>query len=94
MKKLQWGLLATGGIAKAFAEGVRHSRLGTLAAVGSRSAEQARAFASKFEIPKAYGSYEALLADPKVEAVYISTPSGSSRRRKRANTFSAKNPWR
>jgi predicted dehydrogenase len=74
MKKLHWGLLATGAIAKTFAEGVRHSRLGTLAAVGSRSAEQAQAFATQFDIPTAHGSYEALLADPDVEAVYISTP--------------------
>ena len=66
--------MATGGIAKAFAQGVQHSRLGTLAAVGSRSSEQARAFAAQFDIPNAHGSYEELLADPEVEAVYISTP--------------------
>ena len=74
MEKLHWGLLATGSIAKAFAHGVRHSRLGTLAAVGSRSAAQAQAFAAEFDIPNACGSYEELLADPAVEAVYISTP--------------------
>lgn len=74
MKKLHWGLLATGAIAKTFAEGVIHSRLGTLAAVGSRRHEQAQAFAEEFGIPNVHGSYEALLADPAVEAVYISTP--------------------
>lgn len=74
MKKLKWGLLATGSIAKAFAEGVQHSRLGTLAAVGSRNAEKAAAFASQFNIPIVHGSYESLLADPGVDAVYISTP--------------------
>jgi len=74
MRKLRWGLLATGAIAKAFAAGVQHSRLGTLAAVGSRSAAQAQAFASEFDIPNAHSSYEELLADPEVEAVYISTP--------------------
>jgi predicted dehydrogenase len=74
MKTLRWGLLATGAIAKTFAEGVRHSRLGTLAAVGSRSIGQAQAFASQFDIPNVHGSYEALLVDPAVEAVYISTP--------------------
>jgi predicted dehydrogenase len=74
MKKLHWGLLATGAIAKTFAEGVIHSRLGTLAAVGSRRHEQAQAFAEEFGIPNVHGSYEALLADPDVEAVYISTP--------------------
>jgi len=74
MKKLKWGLLATGSISKAFAKGVQHSRLGELAAVGSRRLEQAQALATQFEIPKAFGSYEELLADPGVEAVYISTP--------------------
>lgn len=74
MGKLHWGLLATGAISRAFAAGVQHSRHGTLAAVGSRSADQARAFAGEFDIPTAHGSYEELLADPAVEAVYIATP--------------------
>lgn len=74
VKKLHWGLLATGAIAKAFAAGVQHSQLGTLVAVGSRNAAQAQAFAAQFGIPNAHGSYEELLADPAVEAVYISTP--------------------
>lgn len=74
MKKLNWGILATGSIAKAFAEGVQHSELGTLAAAGSRSADKAAAFAAEFNIPTVHGSYESLLADPGVDAVYISTP--------------------
>ncbi|MDA0990154.1 MAG: aldo/keto reductase [Verrucomicrobia bacterium] len=72
--KLRWGLLATGAIAKAFARGVMQSQTGMLAAVGSRSAEKADAFAADFEIPRTHGSYEALLADDGVDAVYISTP--------------------
>ncbi|MEX1117617.1 MAG: aldo/keto reductase [Terrimicrobiaceae bacterium] len=74
MKKLRWGLLAAGNISKAFARGVQHSGCGELAAVGSRRLETAQALASKFQIPAAYGSYEELLADPGVDAVYISTP--------------------
>ncbi len=74
MKKLRWGLLATGNISKAFAEGVQHSKLGELAAVGSRHLDQAQALAEQFQIPTAHGSYEDLLADPEVDAVYISTP--------------------
>jgi len=74
MKKLKWGLLATGNISKAFAQGVQHSQLGVLTAVGSRRLESAQALASKFQIPAAYGSYDELLADPEVDAVYISTP--------------------
>ncbi|NJK90480.1 MAG: Gfo/Idh/MocA family oxidoreductase [Blastochloris sp.] len=74
MKLLQWGLLATGRIARAFAEGVQRSRTGQLRAVGSRNADSASAFAREFKIPQAHSSYEALLADPSVDAIYISTP--------------------
>jgi predicted dehydrogenase len=75
-KPLRWGILATGKIAGVFARGVAGSRTGRLVAVGSRSAESARRFASEHGIApeRAHGSYEALLADPEVEAVYISTP--------------------
>lgn len=74
MNKIQWGLLASGRIAETFAKGVLQSESGQLKAVGSRDPQRARAFAAKFGIPKAHGSYEALLADPEVDAVYISTP--------------------
>ena len=74
MTELRWGLLATGTIAAEFAAGVEQSRHGVLAAVASRTAERARDFATRYEIPKAYGSYEELLADPDVDAVYIATP--------------------
>jgi predicted dehydrogenase len=75
--KLRWGILATGNIAQVFAEGVRLSRLGTLAAVGSRSLKTAEKFARRFNIPKAYGRYADLLKDPQVDAVYIATPHPS-----------------
>ncbi|WP_406636376.1 Gfo/Idh/MocA family protein [Amycolatopsis sp. WGS_07] len=74
MTELRWGLLATGTVAAEFAAGVEQSRHGVLAAVASRTAERARDFATRYEIPKAYGSYEELLADPDVDAVYIATP--------------------
>ncbi len=73
-EKIRWGLLATGAIAKAFARGVRQSQTGELVAVGSRSKEKAEAFGAEFNIPRRHGSYEALLADPEVDVVYISTP--------------------
>lgn len=72
--RLNWGILATGGIARAFVQGVAHSRLGRVVAVGSRTAASAEAFAREFGVPRAHASYEALLADPTVEAVYIATP--------------------
>lgn len=74
MTKLKWGLLATGRIAHAFAKGVLHSDYGEISAVASRSLASAQTFAQDYKIPQAYGSYESLLQDPDVEAVYISTP--------------------
>ncbi|SFW71298.1 Gfo/Idh/MocA family protein [Amycolatopsis australiensis] len=74
MTELRWGLLAAGTIAGHFAAGVEESEHGTLAAVAARDAGRAGEFAARFEIPAAYGSYEDLLADPDVDAVYVSTP--------------------
>lgn len=71
--KLKWGLLASGRIANAFAKGVLASNSGQLVAVGSRSQEKADEFANQYDIPNLHGSYEALLADPEVQAVYISS---------------------
>ena len=70
---LGWGILATGGIARKFT----HDLLDNghrVAAVGSRSTENARRFAEEFQVPKAYGSYEELVADPDVDVVYVATP--------------------
>ncbi|MFZ4506083.1 MAG: Gfo/Idh/MocA family protein [Fimbriimonas sp.] len=72
-ESLRWGIIATGGIAHQFARGLKVSKTGTLVASGSRSLEKAEAFAEKHG-GKAYGSYEEVLADPEVEAVYIATP--------------------
>ena len=72
--KLSWGILATGGIAATFARGVAASQTGRLAAVGSRTPESAARFAREHGVPRAHGSYEALLADPAVAAVYIAPP--------------------
>jgi predicted dehydrogenase/diketogulonate reductase-like aldo/keto reductase len=74
MTKLRWGLLAAGNIAKAFARGVQHSKTGLLVAVGARTLDSANKFADEFGVPRRHGSYDALLADPEVDAVYISTP--------------------
>jgi len=71
---LSWGILGTGSIARKFAGELPHSRTGRLVAVGSRSQESAEVFARQFPGLRAHGSYEALLADPEVQAVYISTP--------------------
>jgi len=74
LAQLSWGIIGTGGIAKTFANGLAKSRTGKLVAVGSRNQDGADAFAKQFGPINAHGSYEALLADPAVQAVYISTP--------------------
>ena len=73
MAGLRWGILATGGIAHAFARDLRTAGL-DLVAVGSRGKPRADAFAAEFEIPRAHASYEALVSDPDVDIVYVSTP--------------------
>ena len=74
MSKLRWGILGTGHIAGVYARGVAASQTGELAAVGSRAQASAARFAREFGVPRAHGSYEALLADPAVDAIYVATP--------------------
>lgn len=71
---VRWGILATGGIAAKFAEDLPHVADAELLAVGSRTAAAAGAFATKYGIPRAYGSWAELAADPDVDAVYVATP--------------------
>lgn len=70
-KKLRWGILAGGGIARKFAASAKVVEQAELVAVASRTPGKAQAFASEHGIPKSFDSYEALLADPEVEAVYV-----------------------
>lgn len=71
---LHWGILATGSIAHKFATGISALDDAEIAAVGSRSLESANRFGDEFDIPKRHDSYEALAADPDVDAIYIATP--------------------
>jgi predicted dehydrogenase len=71
---LNWGILGTGRIAGIYAQGVARSQTGRVVAVASRELGKAQAFAGEHRIERAHGSYEALLADPAVQAVYIATP--------------------
>jgi len=68
-----WGILGTGFIAHAKTADLVGCGF-TVAAVGSRSLDTAKDFAVEFGIPTAHGSYEALVADPDVDAIYVSTP--------------------
>ncbi|HQY90996.1 Gfo/Idh/MocA family oxidoreductase [Caldilinea sp.] len=75
-KILRWALLSTANINKALIGPLRQSARSELAAVASRDAARARAYADEHGIPQAFGSYEALLADPDIDAVYLSLPNG------------------
>ncbi|HEV8516811.1 MAG TPA: Gfo/Idh/MocA family oxidoreductase [Candidatus Limnocylindrales bacterium] len=72
---VRWGILGTGRINRKLLEGARQSGQLEVVAVASRGPDRAAAFASEHAIPRAHGSYEALLDDPGVEAVYISLPN-------------------
>jgi predicted dehydrogenase/aryl-alcohol dehydrogenase-like predicted oxidoreductase len=74
---LGWGIAGTGRIASVFARGLARSRTGRLVAVGSRTRERADAFGDELRVPVRHGSYDALLADDQVDAVYIATPHPS-----------------
>src|SRR5919205_657814 len=75
MKPVRWGILSTANINRKVIPGAHASPKIDLVGVASRDLERARAYADEWEIPRAYGSYEELLADPEIEAVYISLPN-------------------
>jgi predicted dehydrogenase len=76
MKPVVWGVLSVSGIYRLrIHTNVQKSQLATVRAIASRSLERARAEARDLGIPKAYGSYQALLDDREIEAVYIPLPN-------------------
>lgn len=72
--KVKWGIISTGWIAHQFVTDLAHSSNGVAYAVGSRSQESADDFARNHGIPVAYATYEELVNDPEVDAIYIGTP--------------------
>lgn len=72
--KFRWGILGAGAIARKFASDLKRLPDAECYAVGSRSQEKANTFAQEFGMPVAYGSYEALIADANVDAIYVATP--------------------
>jgi predicted dehydrogenase len=73
---VRWGLLSTARINDALVPQLQESPESELVAVASRSRERADAYAQERGIPRAYGGYAALLADPDVEVIYVSVPNG------------------
>jgi len=72
---LRYGVLGAANIARAFTRGLAGSAVATVDAVASRGGEKAAAFAAELGIPRHHASYEALLVDPAIEAVYIPLPN-------------------
>lgn len=71
---IKWGIIAPGWIAGQFADAVHRHSKSTVVAVGSSSAQRAQEFAARHGAARAYGSYEQLVADPDVDAVYVASP--------------------
>ncbi|EMF0438859.1 Gfo/Idh/MocA family protein [Enterococcus hirae] len=74
MKKYQWGIIGLGNIAHEFAEHF-DQETSELAAVASRTIDKAEAFAQRYHIPKAYGSYQEMLNDQEIDIIYIAVPN-------------------
>jgi predicted dehydrogenase len=72
---LRWGLLSTARINKALIPPLQLSKRNKLLAVASRSQEKADVYAREQKIKRAHGSYEALLADPEIDVIYIPLPN-------------------
>ncbi len=73
-RPLRWGVLGSGRIAGAFTADLTNTASGDAVAVGSRSQESADRFGDQHGVARRFGSYEALVADPEVDAIYVATP--------------------
>jgi predicted dehydrogenase len=73
-EQFRWGILSTGRIARKFADTILSMPDAALVAVGSRSQTAADEFGDSYNVPHRHASYEALAADPDVDAIYIATP--------------------
>jgi len=75
--EFRWGIISTGGIATAFARDLSYLNNHVVKAVGSRARQPAQDWAMEFPGCKAYGSYEELVNDPDIDAIYVATPHTS-----------------
>ena len=75
MDKTRWGIISTGYIAERFVQSLAHVGNCEVAAVASRTQERAQVFADKYQLRKAYGSYEQLAQDPDIDVIYVATPN-------------------
>jgi predicted dehydrogenase len=76
MEELRWGILSTANIGREkVVPAIQRAQRTRVVAIGSRDVQRAREYAAELGIPTVHGSYEALLADPEVDAVYIPLPN-------------------
>jgi xylose dehydrogenase (NAD/NADP) len=75
VSELRWGIIGPGRIAPRIVRALSQSKRGELVAVASRELERANAFAARFGIDQAFGSYEALLDAPQIDVVYVALPN-------------------
>ncbi|HCF85456.1 MAG TPA: NAD-binding protein, partial [Ktedonobacter sp.] len=76
MNKVRWGILSTANIATTkVIPAMQQGTYCEITAIASRTLENARAAATQLGIPRAYGSYEELLADPEIDAIYNPLPN-------------------
>jgi xylose dehydrogenase (NAD/NADP) len=74
-RKIHWGLLSTANINRKVIPPIKNSKRNELLAVASRDENRARVYAQEWNIPRAYGSYEAFLQDPDIDVIYNSLPN-------------------
>ena len=89
--RVKVAIMGTGKIAGVMAETLKSVRGATFYAVGSRTQDSADKFAQAHGVKKAYGSYEELLADPKVDLVYVATPHSEHYKNVRLALMNGKN---
>src|SRR5262249_15550038 len=75
MPRLRWGLLSTARINRLIIPAIRGSARSEVTTVASRTLDRASAYAGEWQIPRALGSYDALLDDPAIDVVYIGLPN-------------------
>lgn len=95
---INFGIIGAGDIARKFADAVRQLDNAEVIAVASKSLDRAQEWAAREHIPSYYGNYAELLANPRIDAVYIATTTNAHYDNilhvcKPANMFSAKNLW-
>lgn len=71
---VRWGMLSTASIGRVMARSIHEAPNAELVAVAGRNAERAKAYASELQVLRSYGTYEEILSDPNIDAIYVPLP--------------------